>query len=321
MLKTDEKAGEGDLGHELDELNLMLDASVDCIKVIDSNGMLLKMNRSGCEALGVAASEAPYGIKWLSLLPPDIRIRGRRALRVARQGRKASFSGRSELPGHKTIHWDNILTPVTDENGQVSSILCVSRNITRQREAEKKLRFASDFDALTQLPNRRYLRRHMSRCLQALTRTGKPLGFLIIDVDYFKEVNDLHGHEAGDLLLRTISQRFSALRAPDEFIARLGGDEFAVVASGIKDAGQLAAVAERLRGALRQPIRYKGRKLSIGLSIGGAVSAPGRLEISSLMHAGDLALYKVKAGGRNGYRLFDEEAETTPTVVPELLGA
>lgn len=88
----------------------MLDVSVDCIKILRPDGSLKHMNRSGCIALGVAENESQFGIKWLDLLPPEIRPRGMRALQAARQGKNARFAGLS-VAGGKPQHWDNILTP------------------------------------------------------------------------------------------------------------------------------------------------------------------------------------------------------------------
>ena len=126
----------------------MLDVSVDCIKILNPDGTLAHMNKSGCEALGVNP-DTGFGQRWLSLLPPDIRIKGQRALKQAQQGHNARFAGMSVIPGLPPQFWDNILTPVKGPDGQVTSILCVSRDITLQREAEIRLREASEQDALT----------------------------------------------------------------------------------------------------------------------------------------------------------------------------
>ena len=111
--------------------NKMLDVSVDCIKIIRPDGALTHMNKSGCEALGVSA-DSGFGMEWLNLLPGEIRVRGKRALRVARTGKNARFAGRSEIPGQKPQHWDNILTPMQAADGSTSGILCVSRDVTLQ---------------------------------------------------------------------------------------------------------------------------------------------------------------------------------------------
>ena len=116
----------------------MLNISVDCIKLIDTDGRLIKMNRAGCIALGVP-EDSSFGMEWVPLLPTEIWDAGERALSDAREGRSARFPGSSELPGRPPQFWDNMLTPVKAADGRVEAILCVSREITSERKAQKAL--------------------------------------------------------------------------------------------------------------------------------------------------------------------------------------
>lgn len=113
----------------------MLNISVDCIKLIAPDGTLMHMNKAGCRALGVS-EESGFGMPWLPLLPEDVWNEGERALDVARAGAFARFPGRSVLPGQPPQHWDNMLTPIIASSGQPSAILCVSREVTAEREAQ-----------------------------------------------------------------------------------------------------------------------------------------------------------------------------------------
>jgi len=115
----------------------MLDASADCIKVISLNGDLLTMNRAGCLALGIPI-ESNFGMPWLPLLPDSIREAGSEAIAEARQGRSARFSGMSAHTDG-TRYWDNLLTPITDDEGHVQLILCVSRDVTTKTLLEREL--------------------------------------------------------------------------------------------------------------------------------------------------------------------------------------
>jgi len=124
----------------------MLDASVDCIKVITVDGRLMTMNRAGCIALGVPEDSA-FGMPWLPLLPSVVHAAGAQALQEARLGRTARFPGCSENDG-ETRYWDNLLTPVVDDAGQVHIILCVSRDVTVKRLLERKLEEAVEREQL-----------------------------------------------------------------------------------------------------------------------------------------------------------------------------
>lgn len=116
----------------------MLNASVDCIKVIKPDGTLSHMNKAGCVALNVA-EDSRFGMDWINLLPPHVHAAGRKALAEALGGQTARFQGESRAPGESMRYWDNMLTPLLDANGDVEAVLCVSRDVTQQREAERHI--------------------------------------------------------------------------------------------------------------------------------------------------------------------------------------
>ena len=121
----------------------MLDASVDCIKVIDRDGRLSTMNRAGCVALGVS-EDSGFDMDWLNLLPEEVHRLGKPALELARRGENARFPGMSQLSGQEPQYWDNLLSPIKDRTGETSTIVCISRNVTLQREAEMRLRLSEE---------------------------------------------------------------------------------------------------------------------------------------------------------------------------------
>lgn len=292
------------LEQDIQRQDRMLDASVDCIKLINLDGTLRHMNRSGCLALGVPVNERDFGMAWLELLPPEIRSKGRRALAQAVQGRKARFAGKSVLEGQKPQYWDNILTPMLDADGQVNGILCVSRDVTRQQEAELRLRIACDVDELTGLPNRRSFNRRLRQSIQRQRDRGGSLGLMIIDLDHFKHVNDTKGHPAGDHLLRVLSKRLLGLVPEGALVTRLGGDEFAILVEDADDADVLMMAAEKISLLSDAPVNYAGQVINTGLSIGCAVFPRDARDPAGLMKAADTALNDLKANGRGGVRMY-----------------
>ncbi len=284
----------------------MLDVSVDCIKIIRPDGSLSHMNKSGCDALGVGA-DSGFGMAWLNLLPPEIRQSGKRALRVAAQGKNARFNGMSVIPGQNPQYWDNILTPVKSHDGTTTSILCVSRDITLQRQAEIHLRAASEQDDLTGLPNRRAFKARVKRITKHARDHEQMFGLMLLDLDHFKNINDTLGHTAGDHLLRVLSRRLSTLLPSSSVLARLGGDEFAIVIRHIADESDLLALAEIVRQQINEPITYSGKLINGGMSIGCALYPRDARDTSGLLKCADTALNDMKAGGRGGVRLFSRE--------------
>ena len=268
------------------------------------------MNKSGCDALGVAA-DSGFGMRWLNLLPPSIRQRGKRALRAAASGKNARFSGMSEVPNQKPQYWDNILTPIKGSDGSVSSILCVSRDITDQREAELQMRDASEQDDLTGLPNRRAFKARVKQIIKHSREHELMFGVMLLDLDHFKHINDTLGHVAGDHLLRVLSRRLSSLLPNSSVLARLGGDEFAIAIRHIADETDLLNLAEIVRQQINAPITYAGKPINGGMSIGCALYPRDAKDTSGLLKCADTALNDMKATGRGGVRLFSRDMHDT----------
>lgn len=282
----------------------MLDVSVDCIKLLRTDGTLIHMNKSGCEALGVDP-QSGFGQRWLPLLPPEVREKGKKALQQAIRGKNARFAGMSVLPGMAPMHWDNILTPLIGSDGRVSSILCVSRDITLQRQAEIQLREVGEHDALTGLPNRRAFNTRLKQLIRS-SRDGKAIvGLMLLDLDHFKHINDTLGHTAGDHLLRVLSRRLKQCLPDNGMVARLGGDEFAIVLGPLNSQQDLQEVAHTVLSQINAPITYSGRLINGGMSIGCALFPQDARDASLLMKCADTALNDLKSGGRGGIRMFN----------------
>ena len=282
----------------------MLDASIDCIKLINTKGELIDMNSSGCQALGVSAASG-FGMEWLKLLPPEIEGPGREALKQAVDGHNARFFGKSESGSGQPLFWDNILTPVKTASGDVSSILCVSRDITDLHLAEQRFKYISEHDELTGLPNRRMFNATLKHYLQPATPAAPGLAVIVIDLDYFKLVNDTLGHPAGDFLLETVAQRLQRAMPENAFIARIGGDEFAAVLPGIETTQALLAVGKQLIADTTVPLSYQSQAIHISLSIGGALWPLQATDSTSMIKAADIALNELKRSGRGGICCYE----------------
>ncbi len=292
------------LEQSLDLQDRMLDASMDCIQVINSDGTVRHMNRSGCVAFGLPQDERTFGMQWADLLPAAFRNKGRRALAQAAGGRAARFAGQTGSEGALTQFWDNVLTPMFDGQGQVNGILCVSRDVSRQQHAERRLRIACEIDELTGLPNRRSFNRRLRLSLQRQRECNGTLGLMIIDLDHFKHVNDTLGHSAGDHLLRVLARRVAAHVSDTTLVTRLGGDEFAVVLEHIAGEAELLQVAEGISLLAESSVTFAGQVINTGMSIGCAMYPRDACDPAELLKAADTALNDLKANGRGGVRLY-----------------
>ncbi|MEV4348671.1 EAL domain-containing protein [Actinoplanes sp. NPDC049596] len=176
----------------------------------------------------------------------------------------------------------------------------VLRDVSRQRSLERDLRHQALHDALTGLPNRKLFQ---DRLEHAMTRDGE-LAVLYLDLDGFKRVNDSLGHNAGDLLLRTATERLTAVLRPADTVARLGGDEFAVL---LENTDQ--RTAERLATAcietLGNPLLLHGREATVSVSVGVVPGAARYRGADEVLRNADVAMYAAKAEGKACYRVFE----------------
>ena len=285
----------------------MLDASLDCIKIMTPDGKLSHVNRSGRQALGLSETEQHFGMSWLNLLPAEVRPSGRRALKRAAQGMNARFSGTSQLQGQAPEYWDNLLTPIVDEHNVTRQILCVSRNVSQQKQVETRLKAVTEIDELTGLYNRGTFYKQFKRVLFRARQQQSQAGLLLIDLDYFKHINDTLGHIAGDHLLHVLGERFKNNLGPEAIVSRLGGDEFAVLVQNLEHESQLLEVAKKVCQQMQIPISYAGRSINSGISVGGAIYPRDAINSSNLLKCADIALNDLKNSGRGGIRMFSQE--------------
>ena len=174
-------------------------------------------------------------------------------------------------------------------------------------EREKQLYHQAHYDSLTGLPNRQMLRRRLTQELAHAERSGCMLGVLFLDLDRFKNVNDLHGHAEGDRLLSDAAERLQRCVRASDLVARVGGDEFVVAALDIADARQLANMAGNVIEVLSEPFLIAGQQCFVSASVGIAVCPADGGNSEDLIKNADTAMYHAKAHGRGRYQFFTAE--------------
>lgn len=179
------------------------------------------------------------------------------------------------------------------------------RDLRMRKKAEADLKHLADHDALTGLPNRRSFNRRLDQEIAAMNTEGRYLALLCLDLDRFKEVNDLFGHAAGDALLKTVARCITSVLDDRQMVARIGGDEFTIIAPGLADPLVAGRIAENIMEAFRiENENSHGSSLALG-SIGIAIYPNDALDRDALMSHADTALYRAKADGRGTYRFFE----------------
>jgi diguanylate cyclase (GGDEF)-like protein len=183
------------------------------------------------------------------------------------------------------------------------------RDITDRKRAEEELTRRATHDTLTGLPNRALIRERLHTALQRSRRSGLNVALLFIDLDGFKLINDTHGHEAGDAVLKTVSSRLLAQVRPGDTVARLAGDEFVVLCEQVEQPIVMSVLAIRINDILRQPMGFKDNNLFVTGSVGVAIGNGGTHTADDLLRYADTAMYAVKERGRDGWQFFSESLQ------------
>ena len=265
----------------------------DPIMVMDAKGRIVDVNRAAEQDLGLR----PYG---------DVPVELGTIWAAGHTEADGPAKVKLEFAGVEDRHFEVTLTPLGDRGTAVRSALLL-RDITAREQmrvalekANEDLERLANTDALTGLANRRYFMEALAREIERSERYSRPLSLVLLDLDYFKKVNDTHGHPVGDVVLRAASDVLRSVRRDVDRAARLGGEEFALLLPETEAPGA-AAVAERVRVRLEVTSHPSpgGEPFTVTASFGVASLGPGVATGEALLQAADEALYRAKRGGRN----------------------
>jgi diguanylate cyclase (GGDEF)-like protein len=179
------------------------------------------------------------------------------------------------------------------------------RDLRRRKQAEEHIRFLAHHDPLTGIPNRSSFNAKLDEAITTLVARGEYLAVLCLDLDRFKEVNDLFGHPAGDALLRNVARRVTTLLEPAQCVARIGGDEFAIILPAISGPAAAGRMAEKILDGIRADAEGHSATVLASASIGIAMCPDDGTDRDTLLNHADTALYRAKSDGRATYRFFE----------------
>ena len=222
---------------------------------------------------------------------------------------KVSYRMRHKL-GHYV--WIETLTrPILNEAGEVVQLQSASRDVTETMRMRKQLQHDALHDSLTGLPNRKLLQDRLEVALHRARRhRGYHFAVLFLDVDRFKVVNDSLGHLIGDELLIEIASRLRAVARPTDLAARLGGDEFILLMDDVTDLTEVITLAEQVLVTLRDPLHLSSQEVFATVSLGIVMGDGTYGDASELLRDADIAMYRAKHKGRDGYEVFNSAMHT-----------
>jgi diguanylate cyclase (GGDEF)-like protein len=290
---------------ELERLNLQLDAAINNmplgLSMFDAQQRLIVCNRRYAEMYELPAELTRRGTPYCSLW--DYRERRGARHYPADGSRQPDL----ERPGAMTIEFgtDRVYS-VSRQPLKGGGWVALHEDITLRRRQEQEITHLARHDPLTNLANRALFREQLQQALLRLRR-GQGFAVFCLDLDRFKAVNDTLGHPVGDELLRQVSERLLGCVRQGDLVARLGGDEFAIIQANVRDSESSERLAARLVETIAKPYTIEGHHIEIGSSVGIAIAPRDGTDADLLMGNADLALYRTKANGRNGYSFFKPE--------------
>jgi len=217
------------------------------------------------------------------------------------------------------LAFDTTVTPMKTTDGKITGILGVATDITDRYLAEEELRKIALLDGMTQLPNREMFMYRLDLAMKRVDKIEGASYFIIyLDLDNFKKANDTLGHAAGDRILIRLGERIESRLRDNDILARIGGDEFAILAEDIVDMSDALVLVDRVMDQIRVPFIIENHKIKITCSIGIYTECNNKLSAEEQLHSADLAMYKVKREGGNGYKIFDETLHKESRAVIEM---
>jgi diguanylate cyclase (GGDEF)-like protein/PAS domain S-box-containing protein len=290
----------------LERIRRLANAAYEGIVVVQ-NGRINDCNAAFCDLAGAALED----LLGRPLMGHILTLDDGAPLREGDARREGLLQPVSDGPGVPV----EVFARLMDDGARVETsgltVLAI-RDLRERRSAEEKIRYLAEHDGLTGLPNRNSLQARLAGALERVEASGESLAVICIDLDHFKEANDLHGHVAGDALLVEAARRLQAATPAPWFAARLGGDEFVVVqVAGGDQPAAAAELAGALLEALSEPLMYEGQTVSMNASLGVSLWPDDGRTGEALLANADMALYRAKESGRGVYRFFKREMDET----------
>jgi len=255
--------------------------------------------------LGMAAPGARGHPDFQALIHPDDRERYQEACTRTLETGEPHFCEFRIVGRERQVRWLSARGRVVyGDNGAATRVIGVSQDISERKRQEEEVRYLAYHDTLTGLPNRRLLDDRLRQSVFSAQRRDARLAVMVVDLDFFKNVNDSLGHKAGDAVLREVANRFMGCVRKADTLARQGGDEFVIVIPDLALESDCAIVAEKILRSLEPEFRVDGRSFSIGASIGISLFPGDAGDAEALLRNADVAMYRAKELGRNNYRFY-----------------
>lgn len=292
-----------ELRHNEKRFRFIAEHAHDLITVLDEKGEIIYASPSHEKILGYEDSDYVGKLFFHHIHPAEVNLMEDVFSQSLINKQPCELRYRQK---HKTKEWiwtELHGTPVFDEYGRFAHMVIISRDISLHKEYESKLEFFATHDPLTTLPNRRLFKEKLAKALFHLQEKQAGLAVIMMDIDYFKNINDQFGHDIGDEVIVEFGKRIKNHVREQDIVARLGGDEFIAFFPNVQSTEQVISIAEEIQQAVQEPWHVGGHTLKVTASVGIAMAPLQGATVPSLIKNADEVLYEAKRAGKNTYKL------------------
>lgn len=299
----------------------IVNSSPDIVFMLDKTGHICFINNKVESLLGYRPNEL-CGEHFRTILDdrdvargtyalqgPDISADNPRTLEVRLKTRGSSKATRHfEITAFPvdTQSWPQTSTILGGSTSQPARYYGIARDVTERKEAEAFINFQAYHDLLTRLPNRALFKDRLELAITQARRSKQKLAVMFLDLDRFKVVNDTLGHAMGDRLLQAVTHRLEKCLRRGDTLSRFGGDEFTLLLPSIHSPEDARGIAKKLIQVLKDPFQLGNHEVFVGVSIGISVFPDAGDAMDQSIQNADIAMYHVKARGKDGYRFFTD---------------
>jgi diguanylate cyclase (GGDEF)-like protein/PAS domain S-box-containing protein len=289
-----------------ERLRLAFDNIPDAVILYDTKLAIQAINATAAEMAGQAAEElvgkrdadlppfSPLAL-WSHLLQDAL-------MSAVTQSDDLAYPGE-----HGMRYLEVTCVPLLEQAGAVREVMVIANDYTERRRAEERARHAALHDPLTGLPNRALLFEYAHHVFARAQRRQQQVAVAFIDLDRFKPINDLYGHDVGDTVLHQVANRIQANIRGEDMVFRLGGDEFLALLPGLADSSDAEALARQLNTAIAAPYQVGGLELTLSASIGISLYPYHAEDVDTLISHADAAMYQAKQMGRDHAQVYSPE--------------